>query len=253
MNALRFLIPLLVIVVIFFQSCRNDDNEPAPIDPGYDYFPLEVGKYIEYDVDSTIYTRTLVGYDFEVEVRNNSIQVREEITDSFLDSEGHTVYNIERFERGDENQEWELRNTWTTLVTDQQAERTEENDRRFIKMIFPVSEDTDAWDGNQHFDINPEWWEIFIFKNWRYEYGEIGAPIEINGLNFDDVVTVYQADEENFIELRRSFERYARGVGLIEREILILDTQCIADCVGETWEEKAEKGFIVRQKIRDYN
>jgi len=56
-----------------------------------------------------------------------------------------------------------------------------------------------------------------------------------------------------FIELRLSYERYARGVGLIEREMRILDTQCIEACSTKTWAEKAEKGFIVRQKIRDYN
>jgi len=94
---------------------------------------------------------------------------------------------------------------------------------------------------------------IFIFKNWLYEYREIGVPLEVNGLNFDDVVTIYQADEKNFIELRESYERYARGVGLVERQMRILDTQCIAECEGQTWEEKAEKGFIVRQEIRDYN
>jgi len=178
------------------------------------------------------------------------------VTDSFPDNEGRLVYRIERFERKDDTEEWRVNDVWTAAVTDRQAERIEEN-LRFIKMVFPVSDNTNPWDGNKYIDenlvISVAGESIFIFKNWLYEYREIGVPFEVNGLNFDDVVTVYQADEENFIELRSSYERYARGVGLIEREILILDTQCIAACVGETWEEKAEKGFIVRQRIRDYN
>ena len=252
MNFLKFFIPLLIVSSVIFQSC-GDGTDTEPIEFGYDYFPLEIGKYIEYDVDSVIYD---IGAGNNVTVRNNSIQVREEVTDSFPDNEGRLVYRIERFERKDETEEWRVNDVWTAAVTDRQAERIEEN-LRFIKMVFPVSDNTNPWDGNKYIDdnlvISVAGESIFIFKNWLYEYREIGIPFEVNGLNFDDVVRVYQADEKNFIELRESWEYYARGVGLVERQMRILDTQCIADCVGQTWEEKAEKGFIVRQKIRDYN
>ena len=252
MNFLKFFIPFLIIGTVFFQSCGGG-TEADPIEFGYDYFPLEIGKYIEYDVDSIIYD---IGAGNTVVSRENSIQVREEVTDSFPDNEGRLMYRIERYERADAMEEWRVSDVWTATVTDRQAERIEEN-LRFIKMVFPVSDNTNPWNGNKYIDenlvISVAGESIFIFKNWLYEYREIGEALNIGGFPFDDVVTIYQADEENFIELRRSFERYARGVGLVEREIWILDTQCIGDCVGDTWEIKAEKGFIVRQTIRDYN
>jgi len=252
MNFLKFFIPFFIIGAVIFQSCEGGTDAP-PIEFGYDYFPLEIGKYIEYDVDSIIYD---IGAGSSVTVRNNSIQVREEVTDSFPDNEGRIVYRIERFERNDAAEEWRVNDVWTAVVTDRQAERIEEN-LRFIKMVFPVSDNTNPWDGNKYIDENlviPIAGEsVFIFKNWLYEYRTIGEALNIGGFSFDDVATIYQADEENFIELRRSYERYARGIGLVEREMLILDTQCIADCVGQTWEQKAEKGFIVRQTVRDYN
>ncbi len=252
MNFLKFFIPFLIVSSVIFQSC-GDGTDTAPIEFGYDYFPLEIGKYIEYDVDSVIYD---IGAGNNVTIRNNSIQVREEITDSFPDNEGRLVYRIERFERADETQEWRVNDVWTAAVTNRQAERIEEN-LRFIKMVFPVSDNTNPWDGNKYIDenlvISVAGESIFIFKNWLYEYRTIGESLNVGGFPFDDVVTVYQADEENFIELRESYERYARGIGLVERQMRILDTQCIADCVGQPWEEKAEKGFIVRQTIRDYN
>ena len=251
MNFLKFLIPSLIIITVLFQSC-GDDTETAPIEFGYDYFPLEIGKYIEYDVDSIIYGVTTGNNSF----RNNSIQLREEVTDSFLDSDGHAVYRIERFERKDDTEEWRINNVWTATVTDRQAERTEE-DLRFIKMVFPVSDNTEPWDGNESIDenlsISVEGQGVFVFKHWIYQYDEIGVPLEVNSFSFDDVVTISQADENNFIQLRSSFEQYARGVGLVKREIRILDTQCIYDCAGVPWEEKAEKGFIVRQTVRDFN
>ncbi len=254
MNFPKFLALLFAISTIFFQSCPSG-TEADPIEFGYDYFPLEIGKYIEYDVDSIIYD---IGVGNTVIKRENSIQVREEVTDSFADNEGRQVYRIERFERENETEEWRVNDVWTAAATDRQAERTEEN-LRFIKMVFPVSDNTNPWDGNKYIDenlvISVAGESIFLFKNWLYQYDEIGIPIEVNGLNFDDVVEIYQAADSNFIEMRLSYERYARGIGLIEREIRILDTQCIDDCPEPewTWEEKAEKGFIVRQKIRDYN
>ncbi len=253
MNFQKFLIPLFAISTIFFQSCPSG-TEAEPIEFGYDYFPLEIGKYIEYDVDSIIYD---IGAGNNVMVRENSIQIREEVADSFSDNEGRIVYRIERFERNDEAEEWRVKDVWSTTVTDRQAERIEEN-LRFIKMIFPVSENTDPWDGNKYIDdnlvISVAGESISIFKNWLYQYNQINIPLEVNGLNFDDVVEIYQAADSNFIELRLSYEQYARGVGLIKREMKILDTQCIIDdCVWKPWEEKAEKGFILRQTIRDYN
>jgi len=208
---------------------------------------------VVYDVDSIVYDIT---GGSGIDVITNSIQVKEEITDSFPDNEGRILYRIDRFERKDDTEEWRIKDVWTATVTDRQAERTEEN-LRFIKMVFPVSENTNPWNGNKYIDentvISVAGESIFVFKNWLYEYREINGSLNVGPFTFDDVVTVYQADEENFIELRRSYEQYAKGVGLVKREILILDTQCIAACMDDTWEEKAEKGFIVRQTIREYN
>jgi len=251
MNFLKFIAVLFIPTLLLFSSCGSNVVE-EPIEFGYDYFPLEIGKYLEYDVDSTLYD---IGSS-NVIVYNNSIQVREEVTDSFPDNEGRIIYRIDRFERKDETEEWRIKDVWTATVTDRQAERVEEN-LRFIKLVFPVSENTNPWNGNKYIDENlviPIAGEsVFVFKNWLYEYREIDGSLSVGTYNFDDVVTVYQADEENFIELRRSYEQYAKGIGLIYREILILDTQCIAPCMDDTWEEKAEKGFIVRQTIREYN
>ncbi|MEL6865958.1 MAG: hypothetical protein AAFP19_16145, partial [Bacteroidota bacterium] len=71
-----------------------------------------------------------------------------------------------------------------------------------------------------------------------------------NGMMFDSVATIYQADNENAIELRYSIEKYARNIGLVYREMRILDTQAIVD---DPWEEKAQKGFIIRQQITRHN
>jgi hypothetical protein len=75
----------------------------------------------------------------------------------------------------------------------------------------------------------------------------------IGDLQFDKVAIVLLTDdgEENTIERRYALEKYARGVGLIYKEYEILDSQC-STCT-EPWSEKAEKGFILKQTLIEYN
>ena len=57
------------------------------------------------------------------------------------------------------------------------------------------------------------------------------------------------------IPIRRGFEQYAPNVGLVYRELAGLDTQCggnPGDCIDIPWEQKAEKGFIVRQTLLEF-
>ena len=88
-----------------------------------------------------------------------------------------------------------------------------------------------------------------MFKNWNYRLREFAVADTIGGMNYDEVMVIEQANNENSIELRRAQEKYAKGIGLVYRELYILDTQCIADCEGQTWEEKAEKGMILKQTL----
>ena len=78
----------------------------------------------------------------------------------------------------------------------------------------------------------------------------------LEGNTFENVLTVRQADLENLIELRRVEEWYAPNVGLIYRQLEILDTQCRNCCNGDTqqclnlqWNEKAEQGLIVVERL----
>ncbi|MCC6724075.1 MAG: hypothetical protein IT258_06155, partial [Saprospiraceae bacterium] len=94
---------------------------------------------------------------------------------------------------------------------------------------------------------------IEMFKGWDYRILQAGEAASFGALQFDETATVEESDSENLIELRRSMSTYAKGIGLVYRELWILDTQCLENCVGQSWEEKAEKGFILKQTITNYN
>lgn len=242
----------LFFTLLFLFGCKTERTlEDFQLDQGYNYFPLEIGKYREYVVDSILYDTTGMG----IVVEETRTLVREEVVDTFRDNTNRLTYKIERFIRRSEAESWAVQSVSYAVATDNQLELVE-NNLRFIKMVFPL-EDGELWDGNQFIDptttITIKGELIEIFKSWSYEVESIDEVEVIENVTYDSVATIIQAESENVIELRLSTEKYARGIGLIYREMKILDTQCIAGCEGKPWEEKAQKGFILRQTLTNYN
>lgn len=248
MKKLLFAVAIPVSILWIFSCKTTADDYIA--DAGYDYFPLEVGKYKIYEVDSTIFDPT--GDSMVILSR---VLIKEEITDTLTDHNGNLLYRIERYQRKADTLAWQISKVFTASVQDNKAIVTEDN-LRFIRMVFPPKE-RKSWNGNAHFNptliITVAGESLEMFKGWSYRIESQGVQDTVGTFIFDDVVTVQEADNENLIELRRAVAKYARGAGLVYRELWILDTQCIDACAGQYWEEKAEKGFILKQRLISYN
>ncbi len=247
---MRF-ITLVVFVYLLFASCTDGEQilEKVNLDFGYDYFPLEVGDYLIYEVDSVIYDPQ---GNF-VAVDTNTIQVREEIVAALESENGQTFYRIERSERDSVAMNWELTNVFSAYQTEQEAVRQEEN-LRFIKLVFPLETDK-LWNANANFDENTNvsiaGETLKMFQNWQTTVEDISPSVTIEGTEFEDVVTISLVNNENLIEYRFGKEQYAKNIGLIYRELWVLDTQNIADTLS--WTEKAEKGFILKQRLIEHH
>jgi hypothetical protein len=239
---------LLIGFLIVFSSC-DDEIDSSVIDYKYEYFPLTIGESIIYDVDSIIYSSLSGGG-----ILKDSIQyeLRETVADTFRDNTNRLIYEIERERRDSASMLWRLEEVLTVHQGQTQLEWTE-NNRKFLKILFPPKVD-DTWDGNMYFDATelvPIKGEVIeLFKSWESSVAELDIPMTINNFSSDSTLTIYHANSENLIELRLFKEVYAKNIGLIQQETMILDTQCITDCIGQTWEEKAEKGFILRKTIQ---
>ena len=50
--------PLICLIIIAFVSptCKKTEDPFQIDDYGYDYYPLSIGKFIEYEVDSMVYS-----------------------------------------------------------------------------------------------------------------------------------------------------------------------------------------------------
>jgi hypothetical protein len=250
----------LVISTLLYSACS--DRQTETFDSGaaeqYAYFPLKIGKYIDYQVDS-------VGYDFgpggNTVLDSSTTFVRELVADTLYDQTGQLLYTIERYERATPDQSWELRSIGTASRNSSQAIRTE-NNLKFLKLIFPMDRRSE-WNGNLWIDIDRE---IEIsgermrpFSNWQYEVDSIDIQANIGVFAFDSTLLVTEADDNNIIERRLSRVRYAKNVGLVWREQWILDSQYCnqsippIDCETRPWELKAERGYILRQVVIAYN
>jgi len=248
---MRTFTQLLVLAILFtcWSCSENRETEDFTLDYNYGYFPLEVGKFWIYQVDSVIFDTTAMG----ITVDTSITFLRETITDSFPDGAGKTVFRVERSVRSSTSGTWQVQSVWAASRTDRQAERIEDN-LRFIKMVFPLQRGAN-WDGNQFIDPTTEiivaGETLEIFKNWNYQVKAIDESVSLNGVNFENVATIEQANSENLIELRESKEQYAEGIGLVYKELRILDTQEINE--DKAWRDKAQKGFILKQTIIEHN
>ena len=251
---------LFLFILLIISACGKRQTEQFELnaEEQYAYFPLQIGRYVVYQVDSIIYDFAAGG---AIKRDSTRTLIKEITADTLRDQTGQLLYAVERYERKNDSEPWALKSISTATRTTTQAIRTE-NNFRFLKLIFPFDRRSE-WDGNLWID---ETREIEIagervrpFSNWQYEVDSLDVPATVGAFAFDSTLLVTEADDQNIIEKRLSRVRYAKNIGVVWREQWILDSQyCnqvppLADCETKPWAEKAEKGYILRQTVIGFN
>ena len=67
---ISYRLSILACAILILVSCKKDD--PVKIDVGHSYFPVEIGSWIIYDVDSTVWN------DFDVPSEDGPVELKEE-------------------------------------------------------------------------------------------------------------------------------------------------------------------------------
>jgi hypothetical protein len=249
MKKIAFFTFSLMVGISFFACVKNEDAT-VNIDNGSAYYPLTVGKYKIYQIDSILYDTTSAGV---VKVDSFRLFQKEVVTDTFLTSSKKVVYTIDRYERRNTSAPWVLRDVIGVEKTENQLIR-EDKGLRFVKMVFPVRR-RQSWNSLLYIDpelrVKVAGEDIAVFKNWDALTLELNKAETIAGKKYAKVMTIKYADEENKIELRRVTEKYVRDTGLVFNESFILDTQAASST--ENWRKKAQRGFIFRQILIENN
>jgi hypothetical protein len=194
----------LLTVLLFLVACEKDEESPP--EPRYEYFPVEPGHSVTYEVDSIRHDSALRLHD------TSHYFIRETIAARFKDSEGRTSYRIERYRKDSMSGDWRIADVWVANRNERRAEKVKEN-RRFTKMVFPIRSDR-QWDGNAYNDL-PE---------REYRYRSVHRDRTINGQPLDSTVEVLQKDVDNLIETEFAEEIYALGIGMVKKEEVDLNT-----------------------------
>lgn len=243
---IRVLVGFVALFCIF-TSCEDRILDPATIPSGEEYYPISVGKYWVYKIDSTVVIGT-------GNYRETTSYVREELESSFINPIGDTTYIIQRSISSSQSGPFTFTDRWTLEKTTNQLVRFEEN-LLFQKMLFPIRVG-DTWEGNR-FDQKTKvivgQIEIEPYLEWDYEVLGDNDTHTINNIEYGDVLEIQQAKYTTDTETRISNEYYALNVGMIYRKMEIFDTQCFSPCDGQPWLEKANSGFEMTQTLVEHN
>lgn len=201
-----------VLVLLLFVAAISCDRtgEPSLDIPGPEYFPLETGSFIIYDVDSVSITQNVeTAFVF---------QLRISVVDSFMNAEGNMSYVLQRHKRADPAQPWKAAGTWTAWKSIRQAVVTEGN-ISYVKLQFPLSQGI-AWNGNA--------------------LNSLGGPDRCNDADCDryevndiePLVVVKQDSAVDVLTKDIRIEKYSKDVGLVYKESTVYEFCEVDPCAG---------------------
>lgn len=233
---LKFKLVIISLIIIVF-SCNKKSKLINDVDFGYDYYPLTIGKYVVYDVDSSIYQQ-LPKDTFIYKYR-----IKEKISDSYIDSRGQTNYRIERYfkkydpKKSYDSIPWMIKEVWL-MNADNKSVQVLENNIRFTKLSFPVIS-KEEWDGNA----------LNTLGTMKYSYEYIDYPEKINSTSFASVLKVNQYFFRTLLSLQNYSEKYARGVGLVYKEYTYVVNRKTLNAFVEN---NIDSGIVYKQSVVSY-
>lgn len=215
---------VLLNLVFTIVSCEKQSVEVS-FASIKDYYPIQKGRSITYQLDSTIYNESN-------NTKSISSHIIRDVLDTTLtDNLGTTNYIYKRSIRNKvDTTKWDLQLTYRVIIDSTKLIVTE-NNLRFIKLVSPLREGY-SWKGNSYINSAENTALSYLF-DWQYAYEKINTPETINKISFPETVTVLQKndtignpnDRKQYAAILYSKEIYARQTGLIYKEL-----------ISETWQ-----------------
>lgn len=200
-------------------SC-NKSIDTIPSERVENYAPMELGKHLIYQLDSTVFTN--LGATKEI----HSYIIKDTILFFHSDSQGKKTYHVLRLlrNRSDTNTWNYLENYWT--IADSSTFEWIESNKRFIKLKAPIKNGF-TWKGNSYFNTS-NYPDAAFLHDWKYTYEKVNTPLTLNSINIPSSISILQkndtlGDPSNksvYSEINYSREVYGKGIGLIYKELL---------------------------------
>lgn len=223
---IRYYFKLLILLCVLVSCSGEADPDPRRL--GHDFFPLQTGAYIDYEVED-------IDYNIQGTIDTANYELRVMVADSFVSQSGDLRYEIHRLTRESAMDNWQFQTAWTAYVNGYNAVQIEEN-IPFIKLSFPLVNGL-SWNANA-MNIMDE--DIYTADSLDFTF-ITGSDSVIN-----NTVTVVQNDNQEFITQQdKRYEIYARHIGLIKKEELLFNYCTDDDCLGQ---QIIENGRLYKQE-----
>jgi len=216
-----YLAALILLTAFALSACKKQNSNFTSAQLT-DFLPSIVGKYITYNLDSTIYINfgqkdTIINY-----------QVQDRVDAQITDNLGRPAFRIIRYIRKNATQGWTGNNTFMVVPTANTIEFIE-NNLRFQKLKLPINNGF-SWKGNSFIDTYSLASDVKYLDDWDYTYDNVDGSTTLGTVVIDSTLTVNQRDEflgqsptlpgTQYAEKNYSVEKYAKKIGLIYKEFL---------------------------------
>ncbi|GAB3513697.1 hypothetical protein GCM10027341_56030 [Spirosoma knui] len=185
-----------VAFLVLLTGC--EPTSPAR-SPGFEYFPLDAGRYVVYDVQEQYYALNSAPIQ-------RSYQLKEVTGPAYSDVTGQTAFQLTRYRRSSASEPWQADSIWSARLVNNEAIRTE-NGQDLVKLVFPVSDQL-SWNGNRHTTREPD---DYIIRNSN-------QPYRVSDKQFDQTATVLEQNDSTLVSQDKRLAVYAKTVGLIYKE-----------------------------------
>lgn len=199
------------LIVLFLLGCQTPDDGVGQ-GAGYAYFPLQAGRYSEYEVNELRYVVT------SPTPKATTYYLKEVCGQPYAGTTGIAQFPIERYKRGTPQAHWVLDSVWTAYLLPDRAVKVE-NNTAFVKLAFPLAERS-TWNGNLLNSNSAEEYEV------RFGVPFPGQP------DFPRSLTVVQRQDSSLVSLYKRREVYAPGVGLVYKEDIAWEYCQESACIG---------------------
>ncbi len=252
----QFLISFCYLLLSFsgIVSC-NDKKEIFETEKVTDYLPLQVGKYITYRLDSTVFTAS--GTRKEV----HHYQVKHAVENEMLDDAGNKTYLIQRTINNETASGAWMNNGAYYITPGEKTIDVIDNNLRVTVLQAPLRNDFN-WNGNSRLPFNV-YEQLFDFSiagretnKWNFRYEGMDR-FSYGGREYPNVWTVAQhSDSLNIPPTSHSIigykevstEKYAKGIGMVFKDFQLYEYE-----VGNDSAIPQYKGFGITQWMIDHN
>ena len=220
-----------LLMIASLAGCERIMVDPDHSGAGYHYYPLSQGDFRIYEVYR-------ISYHFAAQNDTLQFEVKEIISESYLNQEGDTTYVLQKYNRAGQENNWKLDSVYHIRRTAYQAIELN-NNRPLVKLVFPVQEGK-TWNSNQLNNMEAD----------SFKMTEVHRPFVVSGQVYENTLTVLQRNIQDTI-VRQDVQKevFAPGIGPVFRLVKSLTYCATPDCVGKGI---VNTGVFEEMKLKDY-